>query len=68
GSCSLCHFTVIHWVDIFIRVECRDNFLESVRYCQKHKGLEVYVHCIMSSHIHNADMIVNVSIRRLTVR
>jgi putative transposase len=45
-------FTVIHWLDIFIRVEYRDIFLDSIRYCQKHKGLEVYAYCIMSSHIH----------------
>ena len=45
-------FTVIHWLDIFIRVEYRDIFLESIRYCQKSKGLEVYAYCIMSSHIH----------------
>jgi putative transposase len=47
---SLYHvtFTVIHWLDVFIRREFRDLFLESVRYCQKHKGLEVYAYCIMS--------------------
>ena len=35
-------FTIIHWLDIFIRVEYRDIFLDSIRYCQKYKGLEVY--------------------------
>ena len=45
-------FTVIQWLDIFIRPEYRDVFLESIRYCQRYKGLEVYAYCIMSSHIH----------------
>ena len=45
-------FTTIQWLDIFIRVEYRDIFLDSIRYCQKNKGLEVYAYCIMSSHVH----------------
>jgi putative transposase len=45
-------FTVIQWLDVFIRPEYRDIFLESIRYCQKHKGLEVYAYCIMTNHIH----------------
>ena len=45
-------FTVIQWLDIFIRPEYGDIFLDSIRYCQKNKGLEVYGYCIMSSHVH----------------
>ena len=45
-------FTVIHWLDVFIRREYRDLFINSIKYCQQHKGLEVYAFCIMSSHIH----------------
>ena len=45
-------FTVIHWLDVFIRREYRDIFLDSLRYCQKNKGLEVCAYCIMSSHVH----------------
>lgn len=45
-------FTVINWIDIFIRDEYRNVFLDSVGYCQKNKGLEVYAWCIMTSHIH----------------
>lgn len=26
-------------------------FLESLRFCQKNKGLEIYAWCIMSSHV-----------------
>jgi len=34
-------FTVIDWIDVFIREEYRNIFLESLRYCQKEKGLLV---------------------------
>ena len=36
---------------VFIRREYKDIFLESIKYCQQHKGLEVCAYCIMSSHI-----------------
>src|SRR5687767_804581 len=45
-------FTVVQWLDVFIRPEYRDIFINSIRYCQKHKGLEVYAYCVMSSHVH----------------
>lgn len=45
-------FTVIHWLDVFIRREYKDILLESFRYCQKNKGLEVCAYCIMTSHVH----------------
>lgn len=37
---------------MFIRKEYKDIFLDSIRYCQRNKGLEVYAYCIMSSHVH----------------
>jgi putative transposase len=45
-------FTTIQWLDIFIRTEYRDIFLDRIRYCQMHKGLEVFAYCIMTSHVH----------------
>ena len=45
-------FTVIQWLDIFIRREYKDILLETLRYCQKNKGLEVCAYCIMTSHVH----------------
>lgn len=45
-------FTVINWLDVFIRREYKDIVLDSIRYCQQHKGLEVCAYCIMSSHVH----------------
>lgn len=45
-------FTVVNWIDLFIRDTYRDLIVESIKYCQKHKGLEVYAWCIMTSHVH----------------
>ncbi len=45
-------FTVIDWIDVFIRDEYREIFIDSVKYCQKEKGLLVAAWVIMSSHIH----------------
>ena len=45
-------FTVINWIDVFIRNEYRNIFIDSVKYCQLNKGLEVYAWCMMTSHVH----------------
>src|SRR5690606_10171328 len=45
-------FATVYWLDLFVRNEYRELLLESLRYCQKEKGLEVYAWCIMTSHVH----------------
>lgn len=45
-------FTVVEWVDVFTRSDYVDIVLDSIRHCQKDKGLEVYGWVIMSNHIH----------------
>jgi len=45
-------FAVINWIDLFIRNEYKEIVVESIRYCQKEKDLELYGWCIMTSHIH----------------
>jgi len=45
-------YTVINWIDFFIREEYRNVLVQSIQYCQQHKGLEVYGYCIMTSHVH----------------
>jgi putative transposase len=44
--------TIVGWVDIFTRKPYRDSVVESLKYCQKEKGLELYGFVIMSNHIH----------------
>ncbi|MBK7096998.1 MAG: transposase [Saprospiraceae bacterium] len=45
-------FTVVGWVDVFTRQECRDIIIDSFKYCQKNKGLIINAYVVMSSHIH----------------
>ena len=44
--------TIVGWVDLFSRKECRDIIIESFKYCQVNKGLIINAYVIMSSHIH----------------
>ncbi|MBC7388137.1 MAG: transposase [Opitutaceae bacterium] len=44
--------TVHQWVDVFTRKIYTDILLDSLRYCQTNKGLEVFAWVIMSNHIH----------------
>ncbi|MDR2907168.1 MAG: transposase [Bacteroidales bacterium] len=45
-------FSVKDWVDVFIRNAYKNILVESLAYCLKNKGLEVFAWCIMSSHVH----------------
>ena len=47
-------FAVVEWVDVFTRREYRDIVVESIKYCQREKGLILHAWCIMSNHIHMA--------------
>lgn len=44
--------TVVGWVDVFTRKKYRDIIIESLKYCQQNKGLELFAYVIMSNHIH----------------
>ena len=45
-------FAVTNWIDLFIRNEYKEILLDSIRYCQKEKDMELYGWCIMTSHVH----------------
>ena len=52
-------FAVVQWVDarlrngqVFSRKEYADILVESLKHCQKEKGLKVHAWCIMSNHLH----------------
>lgn len=44
--------TVHQWVDVFTRNEYKDIVIDSLKYCQKEKGLKIYAWVIMTNHIH----------------
>ncbi len=45
-------FGIVNWIDLFTRIEYRDIFIDSLNYCQKNKGLEIFAWVVMSNHIH----------------
>jgi putative transposase len=45
-------FAVVEWVDVFTRRIYKDMVVESLRFCQKDKGLLLHGWCIMTSHVH----------------
>ena len=51
-SLYYCTLTVIDWLDVFTRPNYRLTLIDSLRYCQKYKGLELYAWCLMSNHLH----------------
>ncbi|MEQ9377928.1 MAG: transposase [Imperialibacter sp.] len=45
-------FTVHQWVDVFTREEYKNILIDSLRFCQKEKGLQIYGWVFMTNHIH----------------
>ncbi len=45
-------FQVVEWIDIFTRKVYRDIVIDSLRYCQQYKDLEIFAYVIMSNHVH----------------
>jgi REP element-mobilizing transposase RayT len=45
-------FTVVYWIDVFVRKRYVDILIDSLIFCQNNKGLEIWGYCIMPSHVH----------------
>ena len=45
-------FAVIEWLDVFVRNEYKNIIIDSLHYCQKEKGMEIFAWCIMTNHMH----------------
>ena len=45
-------FTLVDWVDVFVRLNYKNVVVESLNYCIANKGLEVFGWCLMTSHLH----------------
>ena len=45
-------FAVVFWIDVFVREHYSAIVVDSLDYCRKNKGLEIYCWCIMPSHVH----------------
>lgn len=44
--------TTVGWVDVFTRLNQKLALVNSIKYCQQHKGLVVFAWCLMPSHLH----------------
>ena len=45
-------FATVNWIDVFTRDIYFAIMTESLDYCRKNKGMEIYGYCIMPSHVH----------------
>ncbi|PCI97029.1 MAG: transposase [Flavobacteriales bacterium] len=45
-------FSTVEWIDVFTRKRYKDIVVDSLAYCQKEKGLELYSWVLMSNHMH----------------
>ena len=52
GAVYFLTFTVHQWADVFTRSIYIDEVLMNLRYCQEHKGLEIFAWVVMTNHIH----------------
>ena len=44
--------TVVDWIDVFTRPEYKQIIVESLKHCQKDKGLDIYAWVLMTNHLH----------------
>ncbi|MCC6753351.1 MAG: transposase [Saprospiraceae bacterium] len=45
-------FATVKWIDVFTRQEYKEIFINSLKYCQNHKGMIIHAWCLMSNHVH----------------
>ncbi len=45
-------FATVEWIDVFTRKRYKDIVVESLGYCQREKGLELFSWVLMSNHMH----------------
>ena len=52
GEVHFVTFTLVNWIDLFVRNEYKEVIVDSLNYCVAQKGLRVHAYCIMTSHVH----------------
>lgn len=45
-------FAVVEWIDVFTQNEYKNIVIDSLCYCQREKGMEIFAWCIMTNHVH----------------
>jgi len=55
GEDAVAHFitfSVVGWIDVFSRACYKEIIINSLKYCQEHKGLKLHAWVIMTNHVH----------------
>lgn len=55
GEDAIAHFVtfaVVGWIDVFSREYYKEIVVNSLKYCQEHKGLTLHAWVIMTNHVH----------------
>lgn len=45
-------FTIVDWVDVFIRPAYKQIIVDSLKFAQANKGLNLHAWCLMTNHLH----------------
>nr|WP_317133723.1 transposase [Galbibacter orientalis] len=45
-------FAVVYWLDVFTRNEYKKIVVDSLKFCQDKKGMEIVTWCVMTNHVH----------------
>ena len=45
-------FATVYWIDVFVRETYFETMVQSLEFCRKNKGLELFAYCILPSHVH----------------
>lgn len=45
-------FTIVDWIDVFIKSKYMDIIIDSLKYCRQEKGLMIGAYVIMTNHVH----------------
>lgn len=51
-GCYFISFATVAWIDVLTRREYKDIVVDSLRFCQEQKGLELFEWVIMGNHVH----------------
>jgi len=64
GTLHFITLTTVEWIDIFTKPIYKQIIINSLKYCQKNKGLEIYAFVIMTNHLHLivSSLLKNISI------
>jgi len=52
NACYFLTFTIVDWIDVFIRPAYKQVIVDALNFCIEQKGLVVYGWCLMTNHLH----------------